>query len=58
MKILSALLISVGIAFTSPALADEYEPPNNGHPDGTIGSGTRAIDCHRGGERRENCSQI
>ncbi|MGI2908961.1 hypothetical protein [Tolypothrix sp. VBCCA 56010] len=76
MKIVSGFLISAGIAFTSPALAadyqppyngslvstiafispalaDDYQPPNNGHPDGT-----RVIDCHRGGERRENCSQI
>lgn len=50
MKILSAFLISAGIALTGPALADDYQPPNNGHPDGT-----RVIDCHRGGDRREGC---
>ena len=55
MKILS-FLISAGIALTSPALADDYEPPDNGHPDGTIGSGTRVFDCtYRGSDRREGC---
>lgn len=56
MKILSALLISARIALTSPALADNYEPPNNGHPSGTIGSGKRVSDCtYRGSDRREGC---
>ena len=58
MKILSAFLVACGIALTTPAIADDYSPPNNGFPDGTIGSGTRVIDCNRGSDRRENCSGI
>jgi hypothetical protein len=56
MKILSALLI-YGIAFTSPALAsDDYQPPYNGSPSGTVGSGTRFFDCtYRGSDRKEGC---
>ncbi|MBW4608332.1 MAG: hypothetical protein KME22_14230 [Hassallia sp. WJT32-NPBG1] len=56
MKILSAFLLCA-IAFTSPALAsDDYQPPDNGHPDTERGSGTRVFDCtYCGSDRREGC---
>lgn len=45
------------IGLTTPVHADDtYVPPNNGHPDGTVGSGTRVVDCtYRGTDRREGC---
>lgn len=55
MPILAAFLIGA-ITFTS--LFSEYQPPDNGSPDGTIGSGTRLSECsYRGEDIRENCFQ-
>ena len=61
MKILSAFLVCAisstiaisvdcAIALTSPVLADDYQPPNNGHI-----KTTKVIDCNRGSSRREDC---
>lgn len=36
--------------------SDTFVPPDNGHPDGTVGSGTRVVNCtYRGADRREGC---
>lgn len=49
------LTIFLLLSFRSVALAD-FEPEPNGHPDGTVGSGTRLCTPHKGGQRREeNC---
>ena len=58
MKILSAFLVGAfalrvacGITLTSPVLADNYQPANNGHI-----KSTRVFDCtYRGSDRREGC---
>lgn len=56
--VLAGIALSVTLANPLAAVkSDTYEPPNNGHPDGTIGSGTRVVfDCtYRGSDRREGC---